>query len=520
MSQLKQEAIKGSLMIQGTTSDAGKSIAVTGLCRVLKRKGISVAPFKPQNMALNSAVTSDGLEIGRAQALQAVACGLDLRTDFNPVLLKPSSDMQSQVIIHGKAVSQLDAKTFGNIKAMAFDKVLQSYQRLQKEFDVVLVEGAGSPAEINLRKNDIANMGFAEAVDCPVALIADINRGGVFASLVGTLSLLSESERVRVKGFIINQFRGRIELLQGGLDWLEEHTGKAVFGTLPFIHELKLDAEDAIQEQQNKQTGNLIIKVPVFPRISNHTDFEPLKWHPKVNLEFISGDKSLEGADLIILPGTKNVRDDLAYLKKKGWDKQIKKHLRYGGKLLGICGGFQMLGHAIHDPNGIETSAGSSQGLSLFDFETHLKEKKQLRQVFGQFDLSGYSTNVSNKLFDRLSGKLSGYEIHCGESSGPALKKPFCQIQQENSELFSDGAVSQDNQMIGTYVHGLFESKDLTQAILNWISEDIYQSTDWKVIREQEIERLADTFETYLDIPYLIKQISGKQIVDKKINYR
>ncbi len=489
-------AIKGSLMIQGTSSDAGKSICVTGLCRLLKRRGISVAPFKPQNMALNSAVTPDGLEIGRAQALQATACGLELRTDFNPVLLKPSSDMQSQVIIHGKAVSQLDAKIFGDIKAMAFEKVLASYKRLQNEFDVVLIEGAGSPAEINLRKNDIANMGFAETVDCPVLLISDINRGGVFANLIGTLHLLSESERERVKGFIINQFRGRLELLQSGLDWLKDYTQKNVFGVLPFIPELKLDAEDAIQVQTNQSKQTIKIKIPVLPRISNHTDFEPLKWHSHVKLDFISGDESLEGADLIILPGTKNVRDDLDYLKQKGWQQQINKHLRYGGKLLGICGGFQMLGNDIHDPSGIETSAGSSEGLKLLDFETYLKPEKQLRQVSGEFDFCGFS------------GKLSGYEIHCGESSGPDLGNPFCKVHQKNSDAFQDGAISKDNQIIGTYIHGLFESKDLTQSILNWVSGEVYQSADWDLIRDQEIERLADIFEEHLDLEAIIKQIN------------
>ena len=256
--------MSGSLMIQGTTSDAGKSICVAGLCRVLKRRGISVAPFKPQNMALNSAVTPCGGEIGRAQALQAVACGLEPALDFNPVLLKPSGDKRSQVIIHGQAVSELEAERFGDIKSLAFSRVLESYRRLQEQFDVVIIEGAGSPAEINLRKNDIANMGFAQAVDCPVILIGDINRGGVFAHLIGTLNLLSPSEQKRIKGFIINFFRGDLSLLQGGLDWLEDYTRKPVFGVLPYISQLKLDAEDAINCESIQQPGSVKIKIPVL----------------------------------------------------------------------------------------------------------------------------------------------------------------------------------------------------------------------------------------------------------------
>ncbi|MCF6194399.1 MAG: cobyric acid synthase [Kangiellaceae bacterium] len=271
----RADNLKGSLMIQGTTSDAGKSILVAGICRVLKRKGISVAPFKPQNMALNSAVSIDGGEIGRAQALQAVACGLAPQTDFNPVLLKPCSDSQSQVIVNGQVVSTLDAAKFGSIKELAFDSVLEAYKRLQKQFDVILIEGAGSPAEINLRKNDIANMGFAEAVDCPVLIISDIDRGGVFAHLCGTLDLLSQSEQARVKGFVINKFRGTLSLLQNGLTWLEERTDKKVVGVLPFIKSLKLDAEDAIKTTQSKAVDHSVVNIVfiVLPRISNHTDF-------------------------------------------------------------------------------------------------------------------------------------------------------------------------------------------------------------------------------------------------------
>ncbi|WP_259768597.1 cobyric acid synthase, partial [Pseudomonas protegens] len=309
-----------TLMVQGTTSDAGKSTLVTALCRWLLRRGVSVVPFKPQNMALNSAVTADGGEIGRAQAVQAQAANLAPHTDMNPVLLKPNSDTGSQVIIHGRAVTTMNAVAYHDYKAIAMQAVLASHERLRGAYDVVMVEGAGSPAEINLRAGDIANMGFAEAVDCPVLLIADINRGGVFAHLVGTLELLSPSEQARVKGFIINRFRGDLALLQPGLDWLEARTGKPVIGVLPYVMDLHLEAEDGIdQRQAGKVEQVLKVVVPVLPRISNHTDFDPLRLHPQVDLQFIGPGQVIPAADLIILPGSKSVRGDLAYLRANGW---------------------------------------------------------------------------------------------------------------------------------------------------------------------------------------------------------
>ena len=319
-----------TLMVQGTTSDAGKSTLVTALCRWLLRQGIGVVPFKPQNMALNSAVTADGGEIGRAQAVQAQACRLAPHTDMNPVLLKPNSDTGAQVIIHGRAVTSMNAVAYHDYKAIAMQAVLASHQRLSQGWPVVMVEGAGSPAEINLRAGDIANMGFAEAVDCPVILVADINRGGVFAHLVGTLELLSPSEQARVKGFVINRFRGDIALLQPGLDWLEQRTGKPVLGVLPYVTDLHLEAEDGIDRRQGeKQQRVLKVIVPVLPRISNHTDFDPLRLHPQVDLQFIGPGQPVPPADLIILPGSKSVRGDLAQLRARGWDKAIERHLRY-----------------------------------------------------------------------------------------------------------------------------------------------------------------------------------------------
>lgn len=330
------------LMVQGTTSDAGKTVLVAGLCRLLANKGIQVAPFKPQNMALNSAVTEDGGEIGRAQALQADAASVKPHVHMNPILLKPNTDIGAQVIVQGKAIETMDAWGFHYYKKLAMPYVLESFSYLSNNYECVVIEGAGSPAEINLRENDIANMGFAEAADIPVIIVADIDRGGVFAHLYGTLALLSESEQARVKGFVINRFRGDISLLVPGLEWLEEKTGKPVLGVIPYLHGLNLEAEDAIKSEQLDK-GKFIVKVPVVTRISNHTDFDPLRLHPDIDLQFIGRGDSLSGADFIILPGSKSVHADLEYIKSQGWDKDIERHLRYGGKVMGICGGYQML---------------------------------------------------------------------------------------------------------------------------------------------------------------------------------
>ena len=470
-----------TLMVQGTTSDAGKSTLVTALCRWLKRQGVSVVPFKPQNMALNSAVTSDGGEIGRAQAVQAQAAGLAPHTDMNPVLLKPNSDTGAQVIIHGRALSSMDAVAYHDYKTVAMQAVLQSHQRLSAAYPVVMVEGAGSPAEINLRAGDIANMGFAEAVDCPVILIADIDKGGVFAHLVGTLALLSESEQARVQGFVINRFRGDIALLQPGLDWLEQRTGKPVLGVLPYLMDFHLEAEDAIDIRQSAKAAEVLkVVVPVLPRISNHTDFDPLRLHPQVELTFVGPGQAIPAADLIILPGSKSVRADLAFLREQGWPAAIAKHLRYGGKLLGICGGLQMLGTQIEDPHGLEGAAGSSPGLELLEFSTVLESEKQLRNVRGQLCLE----NVP----------VSGYEIHSGVSTGAGLNAAVRLDDGRN-----DGGLSADGQVLGTYLHGLFESSEACSALLRWAGLREVQQVDYHALREGDIERLADMVEAHLD---------------------
>ncbi|MBJ9975553.1 cobyric acid synthase [Pseudomonas sp. S75] len=471
-----------TLMVQGTTSDAGKSTLVTALCRWLRRRGIGVVPFKPQNMALNSAVTADGGEIGRAQAVQAQACGLAPHTDMNPVLLKPNSDTGAQVIVHGRAVTSMNALAYHDYKAVAMQAVLASHQRLSAAYPVVMVEGAGSPAEINLRAGDIANMGFAEAVDCPVILIADINRGGVFAHLVGTLELLSPSEQARIQGFVINRFRGDIALLQPGLDWLEQRTGKPVLGVLPYVGDLHLEAEDGIDHRQATK-GEQVLKVivPVLPRISNHTDFDPLRLHPQVDLQFIGPGQPIPPADLIILPGSKSVRADLAQLRARGWDQAIARHLRYGGKLIGICGGLQMLGRQVQDPGGLEGPAGTSDGLGLLDYSTVLEAEKQLRNVVGQLSLE--------------QAPVGGYEIHAGVTQGPALQHPAVRLADGRD----DGAISVDGQILATYLHGLFEGSESCAALLRWAGLEAVEPINYHALRERDIERLADLVEQHLD---------------------
>ena len=479
-----------TIMVQGTTSDAGKSTLVAGLCRLLRRRGVHVAPFKPQNMALNSAVGIDGGELGRAQALQAQAAGIPATVDLNPVLLKPSTDQRCQVIIHGRAVDEMGAWKYHEFKRVALEAVLASYRRLCGQYEVIVVEGAGSPAEINLRDGDIANMGFAETVDCPVVLIADIDRGGVFAHIVGTLALLSESERSRVRGFVINRFRGDLSLLQPGLHWLERHTGRPVLGVLPYLHGLHLDAEDGISREAGtgaaKSDQRLRVVVPVLPRISNHTDFEPLAQHPQVELRYVDGTTQPPPADLVILPGSKSVRADLEWLRAHGWPAYLEKHLRYGGKVLGICGGMQMLGRAIADPEGVEGASGESPGLGWLDLTTVLLPGKRVCNVSGRLRLE--------------DAPVHGYEIHMGRTHGPALDRPAVLLDGGAT----DGALSADGQIMATYLHGLFEETAACAALLRWAGLSQPLEIDHAARREQALDRLADVIEGQCDLEGLL----------------
>ncbi|AJC21509.1 cobyric acid synthase [Pandoraea pulmonicola] len=481
---------RGTLMIQGTSSDAGKSTLVAGLCRLLHRDGVRVAPFKPQNMALNSAVTADGGEIGRAQALQAQAAGVAPHTDFNPVLLKPSSDRGAQVIIGGKVVADLDARAYHEYKPRAMAAVLAAYERLRAGYDAVLVEGAGSPAEVNLRARDIANMGFAEAVDAPVLLVADIDRGGVFAQLIGTLACLSESERERIEGFVINRFRGDPSLLTSGLEWLEARTGIPVLGVLPYLHGLHLDGEDMLPGERHAAASDearLRVAVPALPRISNHTDFDALRAHPQVDFRYVAAGEAWPAADLVILPGSKHVRADLAWLRAQGWAPAIARHLRYGGKVLGICGGLQMLGEAIHDPLGLEGEAGTTAGLGWLDVETTMQAQKQLRVVSGQLAVGDDA---------RPLAPVKGYEIHMGVTQGAALARPAVWLDDGGT----DGARSADDQVMGTYLHGLFDTPQALQALLAWAGASDIAMQDYDALREASLDRLADSMAGHLDL--------------------
>ncbi|PAJ72583.1 cobyric acid synthase CobQ [Pseudoalteromonas sp. NBT06-2] len=499
-------------MVQGTTSDAGKTTLVCGLGRVFKRKGIKVAPFKPQNMALNSAVTIDGGEIGRAQALQAQACNLEPVCDFNPVLLKPSSDIGCQVIINGQIAAQLDAQNYHDYKPTAMKAVLKAHKRLAEKFESILVEGAGSPAEINLRDRDIANMGFAEEVDCPVILIADIDKGGVFAHLTGTLACLSESEQNRVIGFVINRFRGDAALLTSGLDWLEEQTGKPVLGVLPYLQGLHLDSEDSVALEQVIDKPKLNVVIPVYPRTSNHNDFDSLRAHPDVNVQLVgpqlmraqATNSELQSnkpkADLLILPGSKNTQADLTWFKEQGWEEYIKRHLRYDGKVLAICGGLQMLGIEIKDPNGIESpQCKTTQGLGLLPLITTLQANKALSLKKGMLQLPG-----QNKV------AIQGYEIHTGNTF--IVDEPLnnlADIQQvvfDNDELnacFGSGVISEDNQIFASYWHGLMDTPEALTAILNWATDSVigsgFKHVDYQALREHSINHLADNIEQEFD---------------------
>ena len=478
-------------MLQGTTSNAGKSVIAAGLCRLLAKKGFRVAPFKPQNMALNSAVTVDGGEVGRSQAVQALACGIEPHTDINPILLKPNSDKGTQVIINGQSVGNMDAVEYHAFKKTAIDYALAAWHRLSRQYDVVVVEGAGSPAEINLRENDIANMGFATAVDCPVALVADIDRGGVFAHLTGTLDCLEPHERALVRGFLINRFRGDRCLLDSGIDWLTRKTSIPTLGVLPFLPGLHIEAEDAVDtrdfaDAREQAPQKLKVVVPRIPRISNHTDFDALRLHPAVELEFVGPGERKSPCDLVILPGSKNTMNDLRWLISNDWPAWIKRHLRYDGKLIGICGGYQMIGSKIHDPHGIEGAPGSMDGLGLMDFETTLQPVKKLKRVSGT--LMGSHAQVT------------GYEIHAGFTWGVAQERPAIDLGGEK-----EGVISADNRILCTYLHGVFDHDSARQALLEWagLKTGHDYPFDYRQFRLRQIDRVAEMLEQQLDYRHL-----------------
>ena len=467
-------------MIQGTGSDVGKSLLVAGLCRAFTRRGLAVRPFKPQNMSNNAAVTADGGEIGRAQALQARACGVAPTVHMNPVLLKPQTEIGAQVVVQGRVRGNATARDYLALKAELLPAALESYGLLADEADLVLVEGAGSPAEINLRAGDIANMGFAEAADIPVVLVADIERGGVIASIVGTWSLLSEVERGLLKGYVINKFRGDVSLFDGGLAAIGERTGLKSFGVVPYFTDAaRLPPEDAmnVDRTEDAKAAAIRIAVPVLSRIANFDDFDPLIAEPDVAVLMVKAGQALPGdADLIILPGTKATLADLAFLRQQGWDVDIAAHIRRGGAVLGICGGYQMLGKTVADPKGTEGTPGTAAGLGLLDVHSELGGDKTLARVTGTDPQSGEP--------------VEGYEIHIGVTVGNALRRPMLTIEGR-----PEGALSEDGRIGGCYVHGLFARDGYRNAVLNRLRERAASGVRY----ESEIDRVLDDLAQHLE---------------------
>ena len=478
----------GALMLQGTGSDVGKSVLVAGLCRALANRGLSVLPFKPQNMSNNAAVTSDGGEIGRAQALQAIACRAEPHSDMNPVLLKPQADRTSQLIVHGRVRGTLGAANFREARRPLLPEVLESYARLRARCDMVLVEGAGSPAEINLRAGDIANMGFARAANVPVLLIGDIDRGGVIASLVGTRTVLEPEDAAMIRGFLINKFRGDPALFEDGYRQIETLSGWRGFGVLPWLPATaRLPSEDAVvlERGARDRCGRLRIACPILPRIANFDDLDPLKTESAVELLMVPpGQPILADATLIILPGSKATRADMEALRAQGWDHDIIAHYRRGGQVMGICGGYQMLGTRIADPGGIEGPAGESAGLGLLDVETVLRPMKALRQVQGQ----------------ALGAEFRGYEMHMGETSGPDCARPFALLEETARP---DGAISADGRVIGSYVHGALASTPLRAALLDRLGAAA-DGHDHDAQVDAALDAIAGAMEQHLDIDAMI----------------
>lgn len=491
------------IMIQGTGSSVGKSIITAGLCRIFYKAGYDTAPFKSQNMALNSYITADGGEMGRAQVVQAEACGKAPDVRMNPILLKPTTDRKAQVILNGKVHDQMDAVTYHAYKGQLKDAVQSTFNDLVADHDVVVIEGAGSPAEINLRENDLVNMGMAEMADSPVLLVGDIDKGGVFASLYGTVMLLTEEERSRVKGFIVNKFRGDVEILKPGLKMIEDLTGIPVLGVVPYSV-LKIEDEDSLSERFKREqdlSQKIQIEVLYLPHVSNFTDFDALEIQPDVNVRYVMRGENIGNPDLLIIPGSKNTIEDLMYLKNAGLDEQLIRLYRRGGRVAGICGGYQILGKTIRDPHATESAIESINGLGLLDVETIFETSKTTTQV--EAVTEGFVKELSV-----LNGeKVKGYEIHMGQTTRLS-GQPLTRIQLRLGELadVEDGAISEDGRIFGTYIHGIFDSLNFTQNLLNvirkekGIDEQSFSGLSYETFKEQEYDKLAALLENSLDM--------------------
>jgi len=472
-------------MIQGAGSNVGKSLIVAGLARAYKRRGLRVAPFKPQNMSNNAAVTADGGEIGRAQALQARAAGLAPIVDMNPVLLKPESETGAQVIVHGQRLATVVARDYGKMKHQLLPKVLQSFRRLTDSFDLVLVEGAGSPAEINLRAGDIANMGFAQAADIPVVLVGDIDRGGVIAQMVGSHAVLEPDDADRIKAFIINKFRGDITLFDDALDAISKRSGWASLGVLPwFDNAWTLPGED-VMDIASSRGGGLKIVVPRLGRIANFDDLDPLSCEPGVSVDIVKPGRALPGdASLVLIPGSKNTIADLAAFRENGWDIDLAAHLRRGGHVLGICAGYQMLGREIADPDGIEGAPGSVAGLGLLDVKTRMSAQKRLA--------------INKASYPKTGALVDGYEIHIGATDGADCARAWLSVDGK-----PHGAASANGRVRGCYLHGLFSADGFRHDFLSEIGE-ISGNGRYEEQVEQTLDQLADHLERHLDLDRLL----------------
>ena len=480
-----------ALMIQGAGSNVGKSLLVAGLCRAARLRGLRVAPFKPQNMSNNAAVTADGGEIGRAQALQALASGLEPHTDMNPVLLKPEAETGAQVVVQGKRLATVKARDYAALKPRLMAPVQESFARLKARGDLIIVEGAGSPAEVNLRAGDIANMGFARAADVPVILVGDIDRGGVIAQIIGTQAVLDPADAALIAGFVINKFRGDARLFDDGYALIAARTGWTGFGVVPFFADAaRLPAEDALDLTHGgcgngSGTGPFRIAALAFSRIANFDDLDPLRQEPGLSLAMIGPGKAIPGnTDLVILPGSKSTRGDLDYMRRQGWDIDIAAHVRRGGQVLGICGGYQMLGRVVCDPDGIEGPAGETAGLGLLDIETVMTGDKRLSRVSASHVATGTA--------------MDGYEIHIGRSDGPARSRPFARVGGA-----PEGATSRDGRIMGSYLHGMFASDAFRQAFLRQLGAAPSALAYGDGI-EATLDALARHLEAHLDVAGLL----------------
>ncbi|APQ74676.1 cobyric acid synthase CobQ [Clostridium botulinum] len=490
------------IMIQGTASSVGKSLIVAALCRIFKQDGYSVCPFKSQNMSLNSYITLDGKEMGRAQVLQAYAAGLEPEAYMNPILLKPTSDKKSQIIVNGKVYGNSTAMEYHNLKIKFKDMLKEQFEKLEEDFDIVVMEGAGSPAEINLRDRDIVNMGMAELVDAPVLLVGDIDKGGVFASLAGTMLLLNEGEKERVKGTIINKFRGDVEILKPGLDMLEDIIHIPCLGVVPYTR-LQLEDEDGAVEFNKKAYAPIDIAVIKMPHISNFTDLDALKSEEDVSIRFVTSKEEFKEPDLLIIPGSKNTIEDLLYLRQCGLEERIKEYSREG-KIIGICGGYQVLGSKIKDPYKVETDLGEIDGLNLLDMETIFEKEK-------------VTTRVSAKLINEETENIVyGYEIHMGISKYSENIKPLFKIYDKNGEKvdYFDGAINEKGNVMGTYIHGVFDGVVFREKIINELRVKKglkkKKSQMYEHMREKELDKLADIVRQSLDMEKIYSIIGMK----------